>query len=353
MPQKPQQKNTDKKNKRKHPRAGAGRGMLYGMLVLALLLAAFLILVAPMMLTRAPRTAMIRIPAHATRAEVHDTLTRYMGDAFADKVLRMARFRKTDFANRHGAYEIKEGTNSLEVMRILTSGAQTPMRVTFHGVRNIQDLLDRISARLAFGSDSLSMALYSPELLEKYGLDSENAMAMFIDDTYEVYWSATPGQVIDKIGRNYTRFWDDANRKKAARLGLKPVEVMILASIVDEESNAAEEKGTIGRLYINRLKKNMRLQADPTVRYATGDFTIKRITSEHLSTQSPYNTYLHVGLPPGPIRTTSKATVQAILDSKPNDYLYMCAKEELSGNAQFRNDIRRAYTQRHALPACT
>ena len=166
-------------------------------------------------------------------------------------------------------------------------------------------------------------------------------------------WSGTPEKIIEKIGKNYSNVWNDERRKKAASLGMTPQQVMILASIVDEETNAASEKGTIGRLYINRLDKGMRLQADPTVKYAIGDFEKKRITKQDLQFESPYNTYRNGGLPPGPIRTTSKRTIDAILDSKPHRYLYMCAREDFSGRHNFAetygDHTRNALRYQHAL----
>lgn len=327
--------------------------MLYIMLAIGLLLIAFMIAIFPAMTARAPHTAIIRIPAGATSEIVHDSVSRYLGDSYASKIIKLAKMRHTDFTTRHGAYLIKEGTNSLEGARILTSGAQMPVEITFHGIRSFNTLLDQICKRLEILPDSLSNALYNPEFLKKYGLNTENAMAIFVDDTYEMYWTYNPAKVLDKIGNNYRKFWNEKNLRKAQSLGLEPVQVMILASIVDEETNAKEEKGTIGRLYVNRLKKGMRLQADPTVRYAANDFEMKRVTQAALRTQSPYNTYLHQGLPPGPIRTTSLATVQAILDSEPNDYLYMCAKEDLSGTHNFASDYaehtRNALRYQHAL----
>ena len=176
------------------------------------------------------------------------------------------------------------------------------------------------------------------DYLSNYDLTPENSLALFLDDTYEVYWSTSAKSVLDKIGENYLRFWTQERRQKASALGRTPAEMSILASITDEESNAAEEKGTIGRLYNNRLQKGMRLQSDPTVRFAVNDFTIRRVKGEHLKINSPYNTYKISGLPPGPIRTTGAKTIDLILNSEPNDYIYMCAKEDFSGRHNFAKD---------------
>ena len=324
---------------KKTPRTGfPGRGMLYIMLGVAVLLVAFLIFAYPIVIVSAPETATIRIPAKATSENVRDSLTKYMGNDYADKVMKLVALRRTDFGKRHGAYTIEKGTNAMMAMRQLTSGAQTPVRLTVNGFRSFSLLVNKIADRLDMQPDSLTELLHDPKILAKYGLNDANALALFVDDTYEVYWSATPQQVINKIGANYNDLWNEERRKKAAQLGLRPEQVMVIASIVDEETNRLAEKGTIGRLYINRLHKNMKLQADPTVRYALGDFTIRRVTGQHLKVQSPYNTYLHPGLPPGPIRTTGKRTVDAILDSKPNNYLYMCAKEDFSGSHNFADN---------------
>ena len=155
------------------------------------------------------------------------------------------------------------------------------------------------------------------------------------DDVYEPSCHTPPTDLLAKTGPNYSPFGNDKNKKTAETLSPPPAEIMTVASITDEETNKLSEKGTIGRLYINRLRKGMRLQADPTVRFALKDYSIRRVTRKHLGVESPYNTYIHKGLPPGPIRTTSRATLDAILDSEPNDYLYMCAKEDFSGTHNF------------------
>lgn len=309
--------------------------MIYILLGLAFVIIASLCSAYPYIVTGTPAEATIRIPANASSATVSDSLTKYYGKAFAGRVMRIAALRKTDFSKRHGAYSIEAGANALAVARKISSGAQTPVRITINGFRSLDLLAERIAAKMDFSADSLLSEIRNPETLSPYALTPSQALALFVDDSYEIYWSASPRELIDKIGRNYLSLWNEERRAKASSLGISPAETMILASITDEETNALSEKGTIGRLYINRLHKGMALQSDPTVRFALNDFTIKRVKGEHLQADSPYNTYRNKGLPPGPIRTTGKSTIDAILDSTPNDYLYMCAKEDFSGTHNF------------------
>ena len=309
--------------------------MLYILLGLTIVIAIFLLITFPLIARSTSESHTIRIPHGATEQSVRDTLTRYYGEDFAKSTMRMASVFHKDFYKRAGSYSIEKGSSPLTVARRISGGAQTPVKLTINGFRDFDEMMQRIGAKFEFSTDSLSRAVKSPSVLAPYGLTPEQAMALFVNDTYELYWTASPDELIRKIGDNYNRLWNDDRRAKAKALGLTPAEVMILASIVDEETNLSSEKGTIGRLYINRLDKGMRLQSDPTVRFALGDFTIRRVLDGHLSVDSPYNTYRNAGLPPGPIRTTGKATVDAILDSKPNNYLYMCAKEDFSGGHNF------------------
>ncbi len=301
--------------------------------IFAIIIAGFFC--APSVFRKADKEATIRIPLNATEKMVKDSLSRYIDEDFATKTIRLAGLMNADFSSRHGAYYIEKGTTVLRAARKLSHGAQTPVRITINGFRNRDVMLDRISAKLDFSADSLRRWLNDNVFLSAYGLNSQNATALFMDDTYEVYWSSSPKSLLDKIGQNYLDFWTEKRKEKARAMNLTPAEVMIIASITDEETNNISEKGTIGRLYNNRLQKGMRLQSDPTIRFALNDFTIKRVRGEHLNVSSPYNTYRNAGLPPGPIRTTSKQTVDAILDSKPNHYLYMCAKEDFSGTHNF------------------
>ncbi len=311
------------------------RRMLIIMLVLAMCITLFLVALYPLVMKTSEKEVTIFIPAGATTETVNDSLNKYFGEDYTRKVMRLAQLRGTDFSKRHGAYHIPKGTNPIGAMRKITSGAQTPVRITINGFRSLPLLIDRVSRKMEFPADSLEAALNDTAFLEQYGLTPKNVLALFVDDTYELYWSATARELVSKIGENYLALWNDNRVRRAAELGLTPAGVMIIASIVDEETNDRTEKGTIGRLYINRLNKNMRLQADPTVRFAVGDFTIRRITQSQLKKDSPYNTYRYAGLPPGPIRTTGYETVNKILDSEPNNYLYMCAKEDFSGSHNF------------------
>ena len=289
----------------------------------------------PLFTGEARADTIIRIPRDATSRNVADSVAKYLGEDYASKVMRAASLRGADFSKRHGAYLIPEGTSPAKAANQLTKGAQQPVTITINGFRVLGNLASRLERRIDFTAEEFMTAASDENILKEYGLDSDQALSLFIDDSYDVYWSSTPEDVIRKVGAHYKNVWNEERVRKAADLGLTPAEVMTICSIVDEETNKLDEKGSVGRLYINRLNKGMRLQADPTVRFANGDFTIRRVRGEHLKVDSPYNTYRYAGLPPGPIRTTSATTVDLILKSEPNDYIFMCAKEDFSGRHNF------------------
>lgn len=293
---------------------------------------------------KAHSNALIRIPSNATSAQLNDSLAKYLGNGYAKKVARLVDMRGTDLSRRHGAYMIEAGWSPLTAMRRLTVGPQHPLTMTINGFRQRRALQEKISSKFDFTPDSIAGVMADESVMGKYGLTPEQSMSLFLNDSYEFYWDASPEAIVRKVGDHYLSVWDGTRRDKAAALGLTPADVMTLASIVDEETNAKEEKGTIGRLYINRLRTGMPLQADPTVRFAGGDFSVKRITSKMTKTDHPYNTYRNKGLPPGPIRTTSVETIDAILDSQPNDFIYMCAKEDFSG----RHNFAKTYAEHEA-----
>ncbi|MDE6342297.1 MAG: endolytic transglycosylase MltG [Muribaculaceae bacterium] len=322
-------KSSGRKKSRKSPRtaviiAACAGGLL--IIALALWMA--------LLSGKAPSSAEIKIPACATHDMLRDSIARYLGKGYADKVTRLVKMRGTDLSARHGAYLIEAGMSPIDAMRRLTGGPQNPLTITINGFRMLPVLEQKVAARFDFPPESLDSVLADEELMRRFNLTPERALALFLNDSYDFYWSASPREVVEKIGAHYNEIWTPQRKAKAKALGVEPSDIMIVASIVDEETNALEEKGTVGRLYLNRLHKGMRLEADPTVRYAGGDFTVKRVRNPR-DIQSPYNTYIHAGLPPGPIRTTSVETIDAILDSTPHDYIFMCAKEDFSGRHNF------------------
>lgn len=288
---------------------------------------------------KAKEDAVIRIPENASVSNVTDSVEKYLGKSFADAVKRSMTVNGSDYSKRHGAYEITEGMAPFRAGRKLSKGAQKPVKITVNGFRTLDLLAKRISAKFDFTAEDFINAAEDSALLASYGLKQGQSLALFPDDTYEAYWSASPKDVVGVIAKQYSRIWEGERLRKAAELGLSPAEVVTISSIVDEESNKTDEKGIIGRLYINRLKRGMPLQADPTVRYAIGDFSIRRVLKKHLAYDSPYNTYINKGLPPGPIRTVGTATIDAVLDSRPSDYIFMCAKEDFSGHHNFATNL--------------
>lgn len=234
-----------------------------------------------------------------------------------------------------GAYRLEEGLTPLAVARRLTRRQQTPVSITFNEVRFAEQMAGRLARRLMTDSLTLLAAMHDPVLQAELEVTDTTLLCLFLPDTYEVYWDVTPERLLRRMRAEYDRFWDAARRRKAEALGLTPTEVAILASIAEEETQDRAERGVVARLYWNRLQRGMLLQADPTVKYAVGDFSLRRILNVHLAVESPYNTYLHTGLPPGPIRCPEKATMDALLNSQPHPYLYMCAKEDFSGRHNF------------------
>lgn len=296
---------------------------------------AVMLMCMPLLIEKAAKDALIKIPKGATREMVQDSISKYLDDGYASKVMRVAKLRGSDYGERHGAYLIEQGMSPLQAEHRLSHGAQEPITITINHSRGLDQLAKRIAAKLDFTADELISYVTDPEYLKQYGLTPDQALALFPEDSYEVYWSASPQGLMSKISDNFNKIWNEERLEKAKKMGCTPAEIMTVCSIVDEETNKVDEKGKIGRLYINRLKKGIKLQADPTVKFALGDFSLRRIRSNHLRVESPFNTYRNVGLPPGLIRTTSVATIDQVLNSDPSEDLYMCAKEDFSGYHNF------------------
>ncbi|MDR2042519.1 MAG: endolytic transglycosylase MltG [Tannerella sp.] len=247
---------------------------------------------------------------------------------------------------RTGCYAVEPGMNNRDLLNRLRRGHQESVRITFHNVRTVEDLAERLAAQLMPDSGELAALLEDEAFCHSLGFTPQTLPAMFIPNTYEVYWNISAPNLMRRMKREYLAFWTEARRGKAGEIGLSPVEVATLASIVEEESAVAEEYPVIAGLYINRLHRGMPLQADPTLKYAAGDFTLRRILYRHRDLDSPYNTYLHTGLPPGPIRIPSITATEAVLNYAKHHYLYMCARGDLSGRHHFTASL--AEHNRHA-----
>ena len=275
-----------------------------------------------------------QMPADSLR----NMLSQTTGDITADRIISLMNrmgFRPEQQNTRCGFFRLPASTSIYKAARRLIAGSQTPIRFTFNNIRTIDEFIDKVDRAFYMSSDSLSALISNTETCTAFGFDTATIAAMFIPDTYEFYWTVKPEAFLKRMNSYYNRFWTDERKALARKAGLSPVEVSILASIVEEETAKKDEMPTVAGLYLNRLQRNMPLQADPTVKFAVGDFSLRRITANHLAVESPYNTYRHTGLPPGPIRIPSQTAIDAVLHYKQHNYLYMCAKEDFSGYHNF------------------
>ncbi len=254
---------------------------------------------------------------------------------------------------RTGRYEVTPEMNIYDLIRNLRSGHQTPVKLKFNNIRTKDDLAERISEQLMFNKEDLLKLLEDSTECTSLGFQPRTIVAMFIPNTYEFYWDVTPNEFLERIKKEYTKFWNNERMAKAEKIGLSPIEVSTLASIVEEECTYSDEYPLVAGLYINRIHIGQALQADPTVKFAIGDFSLRRILNKHLEIDSPYNTYKNTGLPPGPIRIPSIKGIDSVLDYSIHEYLYMCAKEDFSGRHNFARDFsehqRNAVKYRSAL----
>lgn len=234
-----------------------------------------------------------------------------------------------------GRYVINKDMGNYAAIKMLKAGEQTPVKLTFNNVRLQKDLIHKIGTKFEFDSLSFATLISSDSVCRKYGFTTETILCMFLPNTYQVYWDTTPQKLLDRMKFEYDNFWTNDRKAKANILGMSTTDVQILASIVEEETKKNDEKPMVAGLYLNRLKINMPLQADPTVKYALKDFGIKRILLEQLRVDSPYNTYKNTGLPPGPIRLADLSSVDAVLNPTKHNYTYMCANPALNGTHIF------------------
>lgn len=268
------------------------------------------------------------------------------------RFIKAAEYYNLEGNIKPGRYKITEGMNNRLIIRTFRLGWQTPHNLTLSGnIRTLDKLAAIISSKTESDSLEVLQTLSDIKMVDSLGFTKETFPVIFLLNTYEIYWTVKPKDLVLRFKKEYDRFWNESRVKKAAELGLTPVQVITLASIVSEESNLATEHPVIAGVYINRLKIGMPLQADPTIKFALNDPAIKRILFKHLEIDSPYNTYKIKGLPPGPITLVSPGIIDSVLDYKKHNYLYFCAKATLDGSHLFASSLSehnrnaRAYQQ--------
>ena len=286
-------------------------------------------------LVSAPENKFFYINTGSTYDQVKESLKEQeiiSGTFFFDKIARQAGYHKQVKAGR---YEIKDGMNLINLVRMLKSGRQTPVRIVINKIRTKEDFAGKIGQQ--FETDSLEVIRYitNNDSLAKYGVDSNTMMTLIIPNSYLMWWNAPVKNILARFADQQKKFWEGKREAKAAAHNLTLQQVYTMASIVEEETNKQEDKGLIASVYMNRLKKGMKLEADPTVKYAMRNFGLKRIMHGHLEYPSPYNTYRQTGLPPGPISTASISTIDAVLDAPETDYIFFVAKPDFNGYSNF------------------
>lgn len=274
--------------------------------------------------------------------EENTSFTQLRQNLFDQKVIHdqvsfsfIAKILKYQGNIKPGKYLIKSNMTNWNAIRMLRAGNQVPVSLTFNNVRTIEDLAGKITKNMMVDSAEFLTLLQDEGISDSYGFDEKTFVGMFIPNSYQVYWTWSSEKIIGKMNQEYKQFWNANRVTKANEIGLDPKEVTTLASIVEAETAKNKERQRVAGVYMNRLKKGMLLQADPTVKFAVGDFTLKRILFRHLEVDSPYNTYLYKGLPPGPINCPSIPSIDAVLNYEKHDYIYFCAKEDFSGYHNF------------------
>ena len=250
----------------------------------------------------------------------------------------MSRYRKLNDHLHTGRYAIRPGDDVYHLFSRIYRGYQEPLNLTIGSVRTLDRLARNVGRQLMVDSAEIAARLFDPAFQAQMGYTPETMASLFIPETYQVYWDISADDFFRRMKKEHDTFWNSDRRAKAQAMGMTPEEVATLASIVEEETNNNAEKPMVAGLYINRLRSGMPLQADPTVKFALQDFGLRRITNQHLSVQSPYNTYLNAGLPPGPIRIPSARGIDSVLDYVKHNYIYMCAKEDFSGTHNFASN---------------
>lgn len=281
----------------------------------------------------------IYITPHSTQQSVLDDIRRADPEAGTKALRILLNRRGYDSRIRTGCYTIHTDATPKQVADMLTSGSQTPVKVTVNSTRTLGQMIRSLSSQLMADSVQIASRLENPAFLDSLGYTPATVFCMIIPNTYEFYWNTSVDALINRLVKERDRFWNDQRKSKAREIGLTEQQVITLASIVEEETSKSDELAVVAGLYMNRLKRRMPLQADPTVIFALGGERPKRVLKKHLEVDSPYNTYKYPGLPPAPIRFVSTRSIDAVLNYTRHNYLYMCAKEDFSGYHNFTSSL--------------
>jgi len=323
--------------------------------ILLIILAAISAFVARKVIFFTPNTTstILNIPKNATFYQVVDSLTKNKIISNKKTFTVASKILKYNKNIMRGRYEIKAKETNYQLIKKLRRGQHFPVTFTFNNVRTLSDFLQKTDKKFLFSTHELQKLLENEDYITSLGFTKETLPALFIPNTYQIYYDIDADEFVEKFQIFYHNFWNEKRLQQASAISLTPIEVTTLASIVEEENYKEFEKPIIAGVYLNRLSVGMRLQADPTVKFAVGDVTLQRILYKHLETDSPYNTYLYAGLPPGPIRFPMPSTIDSVLLYTKHNYLYMCAKEDFSGAHNFAVTLseheRNATKYRNAL----
>lgn len=281
------------------------------------------------------KTAFIFIPTGADINTVKSILSKEGIIVDMNSFVWVAEQKKYKNKIYPGKYLIKSGMNNNELVNLLRSGKQVPVKLVINNFRFREDVISIAGKQLEVDSNRLLEILNDNRFLSKYGLNSKNVAALFIPNTYEFNWNTNAEEFFERMNLEYEKFWTEERKLKASKLKLTEAEVSILASIVEKETRKRDEMPIVAGVYINRLKKGMLLQADPTLVFASGNFNITRVLNVHKEIDSPYNTYKYLGLPPGPICIPDQRTIDAVLNYEKHDYLYFCANPDMTSSHVF------------------
>ena len=252
----------------------------------------------------------------------------------------LAKLKSYDENVKPGMYLLKKDMSNMAAVNLLRSGAQTSVKVTFTHFRKIDELPSKVAAFFSFSENELEAYVKRDSTAYQYGFTPETFISMFIPNTYDMYWTYSPEKFLDRMKVEYDKFWNEKRLSKAQAIGLTPQEVSTLASIVESETKKPDEAPVVAGVYMNRLKRGIALQADPTLVFAKDDFTIRRVLNADKKIDSPYNTYKYTGLPPGPISLPSIAAIESVLNHQEHRYLYFCAREDFSGYHVFAKTLK-------------